>query len=141
MAPDAIREFFAIGLRQKPPHLRSVEGFEPTDDAGPRKYVVVVLDGEALATFKREAVPAVVWGGHVGWPAAPVLGTAAGLGDMMLRRQTEKGLFSYHEWFPQGDPTRITYSITAQCVIWMSKVKEALLLKLAAVEASSTARL
>ena len=22
MAPDAIREFFAIGLRQKPPHLR-----------------------------------------------------------------------------------------------------------------------
>mmetsp|Transcript_22401 Transcript_22401/g.68803 ORF Transcript_22401/g.68803 Transcript_22401/m.68803 type:complete len:437 (+) Transcript_22401:134-1444(+) len=77
MAPDAIREFFAIGLRQKPPHLRSVEGFEPTDDAGPRKYVVVVLDGEALATFKREAVPAVVWGGHVGWPAAPVLGTAA----------------------------------------------------------------
>ena len=77
MAPDAIREFFAIGLRQKPPHLRSVEGFEPSDDAGPRKYVVVVLDGEALATFKREAVPAVVWGGHVGWPAAPVLGTAA----------------------------------------------------------------
>ena len=53
MAPDAIREFFAIGLRQKPPHLRSVEGFEPSDDAGPRKYVVVVLDGEALATFKR----------------------------------------------------------------------------------------
>ena len=77
MAPDAIREFFAIGLRQKPPHLRSEEGFEPTDDVGPRKYVVVVLDGEALATFKREAVPAVVWGGHVGWPAAPVLGTAA----------------------------------------------------------------
>ena len=77
LAPDAIREFFAIGLRQKPPHLRSVEGFEPSDDAGPRKYVVVVLDGEALATFKREAVPAVVWGGHVGWPAAPVLGTAA----------------------------------------------------------------
>ena len=76
MAPDAIREFFAIGLRQKPPHLRSVEGFEPSDDAGPRKYVVVVLDGEALATFKREAVPAVVWGGHLGWPAAPVLGTA-----------------------------------------------------------------
>ena len=77
MEPDAIRAFFAIGLRQKPPHLRSVEGFEPTDDAGPRKYVVVVLDGEALETFKREAIPAVVWGGHVGWPAAPVLGTAA----------------------------------------------------------------
>ena len=77
MAPDAIREFFAIGLRQKPPHLRSVEGFEPSDDAGPRKYVVVVLDGEALATFKREAVPAVVWGGHVGWPVAPVVETAA----------------------------------------------------------------
>ena len=77
MEPDAIRAFFAIGLRQKPPHLRSVEGFEPSDDAGPRKYVVVVLDGEALETFKREAIPAVVWGGHVGWPAAPVLGTAA----------------------------------------------------------------
>ena len=76
-APDAIRDFFAVGLRAKPPHLRSVEGFEPSDDAGPRKYVVVVLDGEALATFKREAVPAVVWGGHVGWPAAPILGTAA----------------------------------------------------------------
>ena len=72
-----VGEFFAIGLRQKPPNLRSVEGFEPTDDAGPRKYVVVVLDGEALATFKREAVLAVIWGGHVGWPAAPVLGTAA----------------------------------------------------------------
>ena len=77
MAPDAIRDFFAVGLRQKPPHLRSVDGFEPTDDEGPRKYVVVVLDGDALATFKREAVPAVVWGGHVGWPAAPVLGTPA----------------------------------------------------------------
>ena len=75
--PGAIREFFAIGLRQKPPHLRSVEGWEPTDDWGPRKYVVVVLEGEALATVKREAVPAVVWGGRLGWPAAPVLGTAA----------------------------------------------------------------
>ncbi|CAH0370561.1 unnamed protein product [Pelagomonas calceolata] len=77
MAPVAIRDFFAIGLRQKPPHLRSVEGWEPTDDWGPRKYVVVVLEGEALATVKREAVPAVVWGGRLGWPAAPVLGTAA----------------------------------------------------------------
>ena len=76
-APDAIKDFVAIGLREKPMHLRSVEGFEPTDDAGPRKYVVVVLDGEALATFKREAVPAVVWGGHVGWPAATVLPTSA----------------------------------------------------------------
>ena len=26
MEPDAIRAFFAIGLRQKPPHVRSVEG-------------------------------------------------------------------------------------------------------------------
>ena len=77
MAPDAIREFFAIGLRQKPPHLRSVEGFEPSDDAGPRKYVVVVLDGDALATFKREAVPSIVRGGHVGWPAATLLPTRA----------------------------------------------------------------
>ena len=76
MPPDAIREFFAIGLRQKPPHLRSLAGFEPTDDEGPRKYVVVVLEGDALATFKREAVPTVVWAGHTGWPAAPVLGTA-----------------------------------------------------------------
>ena len=76
MEPDAIRAFFAIGLRQKPPHVRSVEGFEPTDDAGPRKYIVIVLEGDALATFKREAVPAVIWGGHLGWPAAPVLGTA-----------------------------------------------------------------
>ena len=54
-----------------------MEGFEPTDDAGPRKYVVVVLEGEALATFRREAVPTVIWGGHIGWPAASVLGTAA----------------------------------------------------------------
>ena len=77
MAPDAIREFFAIGLRQKPPHLRSVEGFEPTDDAGPRKYVVVVLEGDALANFKRKAMPDIVWGGHVGWPVAPVIATAA----------------------------------------------------------------
>ena len=77
MAPDAIREFFAIGLRQKPPTWRFVDGFEPTDDEGPRKYVVVVLEGEALATFKRDAVPAVVWGGHVGWPVAPVVETAA----------------------------------------------------------------
>ena len=86
MAPDAIREFVAIGLRQKPPHLnfidgfkptdRPLAGFEPTDDAGPRKYIVIVLEGDALATFKREAVPAVIWGGHLGWPAAPVLGTA-----------------------------------------------------------------
>ena len=75
--PGTIREFFAIGLRQKPPTWRFVDGFEPTDDEGPRKYVVVVLEGEALATFRREAVPAVVWGGHVGWPAAPVIGTAA----------------------------------------------------------------
>ena len=82
MTPDAIREFVAIGLRQKPPHLNLIDdrtgrsSFEPTDDAGPRKYIVVVLEGDALATFKREAVPAVVWGGHLGWPAAPVLGTA-----------------------------------------------------------------
>ena len=86
MAPDAIREFVAIGLRQKPPHLnfidgfkptdRPLAGFEPTDDAGPRKYIVIVLEGDSLATFKREAVPAVIWGGHLGWPAAPVLGTA-----------------------------------------------------------------
>ena len=69
-----------------PPHLnfidgfkptdRPLAGFEPTDDAGPRKYIVIVLEGDALATFKREAVPAVIWGGHLGWPAAPVLGTA-----------------------------------------------------------------
>ena len=71
-----IREFFAIGLRQKPHNLRSVEGFEPTDDAGPRKYIVFVLEGDALATYKREAVPAVIWGGHINWPATPVLGTA-----------------------------------------------------------------
>jgi hypothetical protein len=72
-----IQDFFAIGLRQKPPHLRSVDGFEPTDE-GPRKYIVVVLeDDDALATFRHEAVPNVVWGGHVGWPAAPVLSTSA----------------------------------------------------------------
>ena len=72
-----IQDFFAIGLRQKPPHLRSVDGFEPTDE-GPRKYIVVVLeDDDALATFRHEAVPAVVWGGHVGWPAAPVLRSSA----------------------------------------------------------------
>ena len=74
---DDIHDFFAIGIRQKPKYLRSVEGFEPTDDAGPRKYVVVVLDGDALATFKREAVPSIVRGGHVGWPAATVLTTPA----------------------------------------------------------------
>ena len=72
----ALDDFVAIGLRQAPPHLRSIEGFEPTDDAGPRKYIVIVLEGDSLATFKREAVPAVIWGGHLGWPAAPVLGTA-----------------------------------------------------------------
>jgi len=77
VADDDIHDFFAIGLRQKPKYLRSVEGFEPTDDAGPRKYVVVVLDGDALATFKREAVPSIVRGGHVGWPAATVLTTPA----------------------------------------------------------------
>ena len=73
----ALDDFVAIGLRQAPPHLRSIEGFEPTDDAGPRKYIVIVLEGDSLATFKREAVPAVIWGGHLGWPATPVLGTAA----------------------------------------------------------------
>jgi hypothetical protein len=72
-----IREFFAIGLRQAPSHLRSIQGFEPTDDAGARKYIVAVLEGDALATYKREAVPAVIWAGHAGWPAAPVLGTVA----------------------------------------------------------------
>jgi hypothetical protein len=75
--PGAIREFFAISLRQKPPNMRFVSGFEPTDDEGPRKYVVVVLEGDALAEFKSEAVPAVVWGGHAGWPGAPVIATAA----------------------------------------------------------------
>ena len=74
---DDIHDFFAIGIRQKPKYLRSVEGFEPTDDAGPRKYVVVVLDGDALAMFKREAVPSIVRGGHVGWPAATLLPTRA----------------------------------------------------------------
>ena len=77
VADDDIHDFFAIGLRCKPKYLRSVEGFEPTDDAGPRKYVVVVLDGDALATFKREAVPSIVRGGHVGWPAATLLPTRA----------------------------------------------------------------
>ena len=73
----ALDDFVAIGLRQAPPHLRSIEGFEPTDDAGPRKYIVIVLEGDALATFKLKAVPAVIWGGHAGWPAAPVIGTVA----------------------------------------------------------------
>ena len=78
--PGAIREFFAINLRQKPPDMRImrvVDGFEPANDEGPRKYIVVVLEGEALATFKRDAVPAVVWGGHAGWPHAPLIGTTA----------------------------------------------------------------
>jgi len=74
-SPDAIREFFAIGLREKPRCL--IDGFEPTDEEGSGKYVVVVLEGDALATFKRKVVPAVVWGGHIGWPAAPVLSTPA----------------------------------------------------------------
>ena len=75
-APDAIQDFVAIGLRQKPPNLRSIEGFRPTEENA-RKYVVLELEGDALLTFKREAVPAVVWGGHLGWPAAPVLGSVA----------------------------------------------------------------
>ena len=62
------------------------------------------------------------------------------LGEMMLARQNAAGLFPYVEWFPKGDPTRITYSITAQCVVWMAKVKEALLLK-AASAAPPRARL
>ena len=74
--PDAIQDFVAIGLRQKPPNLRSIEGFRPTEENA-RKYVVLELEGDALLTFKREAVPAVVWGGHAGWPAAPVLGSVA----------------------------------------------------------------
>ena len=86
MLPGAIRSFFAIGLRQKPqlggtmpppaPTWRNVDGFEPTEE-GPRKYVVVVLEGDALANFKRKAMPDIVWGGHVGWPVAPVIATAA----------------------------------------------------------------
>ena len=86
MMPGAIRSFFAIGLRQKPqlggtipppgPTWRNVDGFEPTEE-GPRKYVVVVLEGDALANFKRKAMPDIVWGGHVGWPVAPVIATAA----------------------------------------------------------------
>ena len=86
MLPGAIRSFFAIGLRQKPqlggtipppgPTWRNVDGFEPTEE-GPRKYVAVVLEGDALANFKRKAMPDIVWGGHVGWPVAPVIATAA----------------------------------------------------------------
>jgi hypothetical protein len=75
-APDAIQDFVAIGLREKPPHLRSIEGFRPKEENA-RKYIVIELEGDALLTFKREAVPAVVWGGHLGWPAAPVLGSVA----------------------------------------------------------------
>ena len=75
-ALDAIQDFVAIGLRQKPPNLRSIEGFRPTEENA-RKYIVIELEGDALLKFKREAVPAVVWGGHLGWPAAPVLGAAA----------------------------------------------------------------
>ena len=75
-APDAIQDFVAIGLRQKPPNLRSIEGFRPTEENA-RKYIVIELEGDALLKFKREAVPAVVWGGHLGWPTAPVLGAAA----------------------------------------------------------------
>ena len=75
-APDAIQDFVAIGLRQAPRHLGSIEGFEPNEENA-RKYIVIELEGDALLTFKREAVPAVVWGGHLGWPAAPVLGSVA----------------------------------------------------------------
>ena len=53
---------------------------------------------------------------------------AAELGEMLLRRQDSgtTGTFPYTEWFPQGEPTKITYSICAQGVIWMAFVKEAL---------------
>ena len=52
-----------------------MEGFDAPTTRG-RASVVAVLDGEALKP-SRDVLPAVVWGGHVGWPAAPVLGTAA----------------------------------------------------------------
>jgi hypothetical protein len=51
---------------------------------------------------------------------------ASELGEMLLRRQDTKGTFPYVEWFPSGEPTKITYSICAQGVIWMAFVKEAL---------------
>ena len=70
--------------RQKPPNLRSIEGFRPTEENA-RKYIVIELEGDALLTFKREAVPAVVWRGHLGWPAAPVLGSVAAAARPFLK--------------------------------------------------------
>jgi hypothetical protein len=54
------------------------------------------------------------------------LNLASELGEMLLRRQDAKGTFPYTEWFPDVEPTKITYSICAQGVIWMAFVKEAL---------------
>ena len=95
-----------------------------------------------MARFARASVDAkggwLLWGHKLAWGAAELykvtadesaLTIADELGEMMMRRQAADGTFPYREWFPQGDPTRITYSITAQCLIWMAKVKEALLMK------------
>ena len=74
------------------------------------------------------------------------LQTAAELGEMLLSRQASSGALAgtwpYYEWFPDGEPTKIVYSICAQCVIWMSLVKEALQLKQrgAAIEVKHAAR-
>ena len=58
VADDDIHDFFAIVRHARAAATsRSVEGREPTDDAGWRKYVVVVLDGDALATDARRCRP------------------------------------------------------------------------------------
>ena len=64
------------------------------------------------------------------------------LGEMLINRQNAAGTWPYTEWFPDGEPTKITYSICAQGVIWMAFVKEALQLKLRdAARAAPRARL
>jgi len=91
------------------------------------------------AAFARETKDAkdgwMLWAHKLAWGASELyketndehlLAMATSIGEMLIQRQNEAGYFPYTEWHPSNEPAALTYSICAQCTIWMSKVKEAI---------------